>query len=531
MRSHNTPKFVEEWGVIFHGERSGAMSLVDLSRQRGQNRHRGRRALPSVGRPARRETGKRLAAGWRGMSPRGGLMRTSPGRARWREPRVWLTGWRGTSPRKARSPRRSPVRRSGVPCVRSRKSRSLSRSRGESRRVCRESPAVVRVTQHGRLPRRKAPQKCLRQDSAAVRCVRVWMEEVRSQSEVVREEGKSTLEEVKMVVCEEGMAGAIEKTEEERRVVIVEERAGVKKETGDSTAGTTAICDICRVPWRLLIRHMDAIHLPWFFWLENSCWKCQWAECSSLHLEKRRWKCHEDEGKFTDQRLITWRESVKIILVLLSRQSGKAPESLGEFVSAKGWLQGMEPTVIWGSSWLCTGGGQSRLSLLPLWVTWQLFSTWGHDTSVSWGARGGWNTGAPGTTGGRLCRSLAWSCSHRCSWCISELARELPSSVHLGHLPSAMLQLSWQGWRQWSLTPFSGMSGLWEFQHQLGTSGCSKPGAYIPRQWKMSIGAGWSRNWQHLNVWLWVSVDWTRQPGTWSSRRRCSSVRSSLLIN
>ena len=31
--------------------------------------------------------------------------------------------------------------------------------------------------------------------------------------------------------------------------------------------------------------------------------------------------------------------------MLLARQLGKAPESLGEFVSAKGWLQNMEPTV------------------------------------------------------------------------------------------------------------------------------------------------------------------------------------------
>ena len=46
-----------------------------------------------------------------------------------------------------------------------------------------------------------------------------------------------------------------------------------------------------------------------------------------------------------DQRLATWCESVKVILVLLPRQLGKARESLGEFVSTKGWLQDMEPTV------------------------------------------------------------------------------------------------------------------------------------------------------------------------------------------
>ena len=144
-----------------------------------------------------------------------------------------------------------------------------------------------------------------------MRCVRVWTEEVRSQSEVVREEGKSTLEEVRMVVCEEGMAEAIKKTEAERKVVTVEERAGVQKGTNDSAAGTTAICDICRVPRRLLRRHKEAMHLPWFFRPENSCWNCQWAECSSPHLEKRHWKHHEDEGKFTDQRLATWCESVE----------------------------------------------------------------------------------------------------------------------------------------------------------------------------------------------------------------------------
>ena len=237
------------------------------------------------------------------------------------------------------------MRWSGVPLVRSRRSRSLSESRGE-RRVRRKLPAVVRVTQHGRSPRRRtAPQKRPRQDSAAVRCVRVRIEEVRSQSEVVREDGKSTLEEARVVVCEEGTAGAVEEAEEERRVVTVEERAGVKKETSDSTAGTTATCDICRVPRRLLRRHIESRHLPWFFRPENSCWKCQWAECSSLHLEKRHWKRHDEEGKFTDQRLATWCESVKAILVLLARQLGKAPESLGEFLRAKGWLQDMEPTL------------------------------------------------------------------------------------------------------------------------------------------------------------------------------------------
>ena len=152
--------------------------------------------------------------------------------------------------------------------------------------------------------------------------------------------------------------------------MTVEERAGVEKESSDSMAGTTAICDICRVPRWLLRRHIEAMHLPWFFWPENSSWKCQWAGCSSLHLEKRHWKRHEDEGKFTDQRLITWCKSVKTILVLLTRQLGKTPESLGEFVSAKLWLQDMEPTV----SVSCEVLGKQ---LLPLRVTWQLFSTGG----------------------------------------------------------------------------------------------------------------------------------------------------------
>ena len=242
-----------------------------------------------------------------GRAPWREPMRRSPGRASWREHRVRSAGWRGTSPIRARSPRRrSPVRWSGVPRVRSRRSRSLSWSRGE-RRVRRESPAVVRVTQRGRsLRRRTAPQKCPHQDSAAVRCVRVRIEEVKSQSEEVREDGKSTLEEARVVVCEEGSAGAVKETEEERRVVTVEERAGVEKETSDSTAGTTATCDICGVPWRLLRRHIESMQLPWFFRPENSCWKCQWAECSSLHLEKRHWNRHDEEGKFTDQRLATW---------------------------------------------------------------------------------------------------------------------------------------------------------------------------------------------------------------------------------
>ena len=45
-----------------------------------------------------------------------------------------------------------------------------------------------------------------------------------------------------------------------------------------------------------------------------------------------------------------------------------------------------------------------------------------------------------------------------------------------------MVQISWQGWRQWSLTPSSGMSGSQEFQHQLGTSG-----------WKAVKNVNWRR--------------------------------------
>ena len=101
------------------------------------------------------------------------------------------------------------------------------------------------------------------------------MVEVRGQSEVVRWEGKSTLEELRVVVREKGKAGAVEKIEEERRVVTVEERAGVE-ESSDTTAGTTAICNICKVPQRMLCRHIEAMHLPCrFMWLENRLWKCQ----------------------------------------------------------------------------------------------------------------------------------------------------------------------------------------------------------------------------------------------------------------
>ena len=331
--------------------------------------------------------------------------------------RVRSAGWKGTSRRRARSlRRRSPVRWSGVPRVRSRRSHSLSRSRGE-RRVCRESPAVVRVTQCGRSPRRRTvPQK--RQDSAAVRCVRVGTEEVRSQSEVVWGEGESTLEEVKVVVCEEGTAEAVEKTEEERIVVT-----GVEMETSDSTAGTTAICDICRVLRRLLCRHIESMHLPWFFRPENSCWKCQWAECSSLHLEKRHWKRHDDEGKFTDQRLATWCESVKAILGLLARQLGKALESLGGIRECERMASGYGTNSVrhpWGSGGAvgCVLEGDSRDCRYSL-SEWRGSSSplEDNDTLASWGARRGQVTGAPGTTGGWFCRSLAGSCSHR--WTLS----------------------------------------------------------------------------------------------------------------
>ena len=187
----------------------------------GRRRSAGRRGKSPRGVPMRRAPGR---APWRepmrrspGRAPWRKPMRRSPGRALWNEPRLWSAGWRGTSPKRARLPRRkSPVRWSGVPRVRSSRSRSLSRSRGE-RRVRRESPVVVRVTQRGRSPRRRtAPQKRPRQNSAAVRCVRVRIEEVRSQSEVVREDGKSTLEEARVVVCEEGTAGAVEETEGEK---------------------------------------------------------------------------------------------------------------------------------------------------------------------------------------------------------------------------------------------------------------------------------------------------------------------------
>ena len=71
----------------------------------------------------------------------------------------------------------------------------------EGRRMCQDSPAVVRVTQCSRSPsRRMAPQKRPRQDLAAVRCVRVRTEEVRCQLEVVKEERKRTAEEGRMSV-------------------------------------------------------------------------------------------------------------------------------------------------------------------------------------------------------------------------------------------------------------------------------------------------------------------------------------------
>ena len=88
------------------------------------------------------------------------------------------------------------------------------------------------------------------------------MEEVRSQSDLVREEGKRTPEETRVVVCEERTAAAMERTEGERGVVTVEERAGVEKESGHSTSGTSAICDICKVPQKLVHRHIEAMHLP-----------------------------------------------------------------------------------------------------------------------------------------------------------------------------------------------------------------------------------------------------------------------------
>ena len=80
------------------------------------------------------------------------------------------------------------------------------------------------------------------------------------------------------------------------------------------------------------------MHLLCFFRPMENRWKCQWAECSSLHLEKRHWKRHEDDEKFTDQRLTSWCESVKAIPVLISRQ-------WGEFVGTRVWLQDKEPTV------------------------------------------------------------------------------------------------------------------------------------------------------------------------------------------
>ena len=87
------------------------------------------------------------------------------------------------------------------------------------------------------------------------------------------------------------------------------------------------------------------MHLPWFFRPEFSCWKCELAECSSLHLSKRHWEKHVDEGNFTDERLPTWCKSVKEIFELIACKLGRSPESLGRFVQERGWLDNMEPTV------------------------------------------------------------------------------------------------------------------------------------------------------------------------------------------
>ena len=263
---------------------------------------------------------------WRERSPRQGQRWSSErtGRAPWRQ----SEGWRGSSPRRARSPRwRSPVR-TGMPRVRSRRSRSPSRRRSEGRRARRESPAGVRVSRHGRSPRRRtAPQKRPRQESEVARrvCVRTEVEGS-SRVEAVSAAVQRSSEEVHVVIGEpeEKVVVAVEKVQEERRVVTVEERAeeerrvvaveekaGEEKESGGDR--TAALCVICGVSKNSLRRHVESMHLPWFFRPEFSCWKCEWAECSSLHLSKRHREKHVDEGNFTDERLPTWCKSVKEI--------------------------------------------------------------------------------------------------------------------------------------------------------------------------------------------------------------------------
>ena len=295
---------------------------------------------------------------WRERSPRRGQRWSSErtGRA----PRRQSEGWRGSSPRKARSPRRRSPVRTGMPRVRSRRSRSPSRRRSEGRRARRESPPGVRVSRHGRSPRRRtAPQKRPRQESEVAQrvCVRTEVEGS-SRVEAVSAAVQRSSEEVHVVIGEpeEKVVVAVEKVqeerrvvtveeraEEERRVVAVEERAGEEKESGGDR--TAALCVICGVSKNRLRRHVESMHLPWFFRPEFSCWKCEWAECSSLHLSKRHWEKHVDEGNFTDERLPTWCKSVKKIFELIACKLGRSPESLGRFVQERGWLDNMEPTV------------------------------------------------------------------------------------------------------------------------------------------------------------------------------------------
>ena len=342
---------------MFHGHGSGAVRSAG-GPPRGRRMQRGRRASQSVGRPARREMGQMRSVSWRERSPRRGQRWSSErtGRA----PRRQSEGWRGPSPRRARSPRRRSPVRTGMPGVRSRRSRSPSRRRSEGRRARRESPAGVRVSRHGRSPRRRtAPQKRPRQESEVAQrvCVRTEVEGS-SRVEAVSAAVQRTSEEVHVVIGEpeEKVVVAVEKVqkerrvvtveeraEEERRVVAVEERAGEEKESGGDR--TAALCVICGVSKNRLRRHVESMHLPCFFRPEFSCWKCEWAECSSLHLSKRHWEKHVDEGNFTDERLPTWCKSVKEIFELIACKLGRSPESLGRFVQGRGWLNNMEPTV------------------------------------------------------------------------------------------------------------------------------------------------------------------------------------------
>ena len=272
--------------------------------------------------------------------------------------------WRARSPRR-RSPvqrhRRSPLRSLQASADRSRhevkgtsgestgvrfgsRARAPSIVRGDSGRGRRRSPECRRVTGRGRSPRRRVAQAGAQDRSAR------------------RPAERSNGGEVRTVQLEEQENRAPEITMEVRTVTVaVEQRSAPEEsqperaaEKSDATESELALCGVCREPRKCLWKHVQAIHLPWFWAPEKACWKCQIFCSSQAHLQAKHWDVHEEQGRFGTHQLSTWFLTITQVLEEISEHFGVPWQKLGELAQQRGWLDDLEPAqsvvrqVLWG---------------------------------------------------------------------------------------------------------------------------------------------------------------------------------------